>query len=51
MISILENYCAIMEMQVIIPTWWSPDRVDQTITFVNLWDAYRFVNWLQNGQP
>ena len=29
----------------------SPDRVNQPITFVNLWDAYRFVNWLQNGQP
>ncbi len=28
----------------------SLDRANEPVTFVNLWDAYRFANWLQNGQ-
>jgi formylglycine-generating enzyme len=27
------------------------DRVDRPVNHVSLWDAFRFCNWLQNGQP
>ena len=27
------------------------DRIDRPVTYVSVWDAARFVNWLENGQP